>query len=115
MAVDQVSIAADLTAKIVAVNAEISTVGTLAVDSPIILSTVFTTVQSALVPFNNAIVAFDADIDITSVGGVITGPAGPVLAADLLNQASDVSQQGILVVARAFLSRVGTNIANAPG
>jgi hypothetical protein len=115
MAVDQVSIAADLTAKIVAVNAAISAVGSLEIAPPQVLKTVYAPVQDALASFESAISAYDADIDTSSVGGVVAGLPAPQLAAALLNQALDVAQQGRLVIAMAFTARVGVNVLNAPG
>lgn len=115
MSVDQTATAAQLTAAIAAVNASISTVGTLQNDSPVVLATVYAAVQSALVPFDNAIAAYDADIDTTTVAGVVAGIPVPQMISTLLVQAGDVAQQAILVVARSFVSRVGINVANAPG
>jgi hypothetical protein len=37
------------------------------------------------------------------------------LAAALLSQAFDVAQQAVLVVAEAYVSRVGVNIQDSPG
>ena len=115
MAVNQATYAAQMTAQIQSVNAVISSIGALATAPPVILQTLYTAVQSALVPYQNAIAAIDADIDITSVGRVTAGGFGPVLATSLLVQASDVAQQAILIVAEAYLTRVGINCLNAPG
>jgi NAD-dependent oxidoreductase involved in siderophore biosynthesis len=115
MAVNQAAIAAQLITQLALVNGSISTVGALQEDSPIVLQTVYNAVQNALAPFLAAIAAYDADIDTTSVGSVVTGGAGPQLAAALLNQAADVAQQARLLVAQAYVSRVGVNVLNAPG
>jgi hypothetical protein len=115
MAVAQASFATQMTAQIAAVNAVISTIGTLENNPPVILATIYTAVQSARVPFDNAIAAFDADIDGTSVGGVVAGLPAPQLATTLLNQASDVMQEWQVIIAEAYLVRVGANAFNAPG
>jgi hypothetical protein len=115
MSVAQAAFASQMTAQIAAVNAAISTIGTLENNPPVILATIYTAVQSARVPFDNAIAAFDADIDITTVGGVVPGLPAPQLAAILLNQASDVMQEWQVIVAEAYLVRVGANAFNAPG
>jgi hypothetical protein len=115
MTVNQTSFATQMTAAISAVNAVISTVGSLENDSPIIVQTIFSSVQSNRVPFDKAIAAFDADIDITSVGSVVVGKPAPVLATALLNQASDVMQEWQVIIAEAYLIRVGQNCLNAHG
>jgi hypothetical protein len=115
MTVAQASFAAQMTAQIAAVNAVISTIGTLENNPPVILATIYTAVQNARVPFDNAIAAFDGDIDQTSVGGVVPGLPAPQLAATLLNQASDVMQEWQVIIAEAYLVRVGANAFNAPG
>jgi hypothetical protein len=115
VAVDQSAMAAQLTAGIAAVNEVLSTVGSLQNTKPAVLSTVYAAVQNALAPFDDAIAAFDADIDTASVGGVTSGLPAPQLSAALLVQATDIEQQGRLVLARAFLSRAGVNLQNAPG
>jgi hypothetical protein len=115
MAVDYAAYQAEMLTKMALVNASISTVGRLDGTSPVVLATVYKAVQNALAPFNAAIAAFDADIDQDSVGGVVAGLPGPTLAAALLNQAFDVSQEAVTVTARAYVSRVGVNIANATG
>lgn len=115
MTVAQASFASQMTAQIAAVNAVISTIGTLENNPPSILATLYTAVQNARAPFDAAIAAFDADIDMTSVGGVVPGLPAPQLAAALLNQASDVMQEWLVIIAEAYLVRVGANAANAPG
>jgi hypothetical protein len=115
MAVIQSSFAAQMTAQIAAVNAVISTIGTLENNPPVILRTLYTAVQNARVPFDAAIAAFDADIDITSVGSVVPGVPAPQLAAALLNQTSDVMQEWQVIIAEAYLVRVAANAFNAPG
>jgi hypothetical protein len=116
MAVNQISFASQMTAAIAAVNAAISAVGAPLENSPpSVLNTVYAAVQNARVPFDNAIAAFDADIDTTSVGSVVIGLPAPQLAAALLNQASDLMQEWQVIVAEAYLVRVGANAANAPG
>lgn len=115
MAVNQAAVAAKLTAGIQAVNETISTVGELNSSRPDILSTVYAVVKDALIPFVEAIAAYDADIDTGSVGGVVKNLPAPQLAAVLLNQTKSVEQQARLVIAEAFLSRVGVNLNNAPG
>lgn len=115
MTVAQTTFGAQMTAQITAVNAVISTIGTLENNSPVILATLYTAVQNARVPFDAAIAAFDADIDITSVGSVVPGLPAPQLAAALLNQASDLMQEWQVIVAEAYLVRVGANAFNAPG
>lgn len=115
MAVNQAAIAAQLITQMALVKGSISTVGTMQEDSPIVLKTVYNAVQNALVPFLAAIATYDADIDTTSVGGVVAGVAAPQLATALLNQAADVAQQARLLVAQAYVSRVGVNVLNAPG
>src|SRR5260370_4164828 len=115
MAVTQSSFATQMTAQIAAVNAAIATIGTLENNPPTILATIYTAVQSARVPFDNAIAAFDADIDGTSVGGVVPGIPAPQLATALLNQASDLMQEWLVIIAEAYLVRVGVNAVNPPG
>ena len=115
MAVTQSAFGVQMTASIAAVNAVISTIGTLENSPPVIMATLYTDVQNARVPFDTAIAAFDADIDITSVGSVVPGLPAPQLAAALLNQMSDVMQEWQVIVAEAYLVRVGVNAFNAPG
>lgn len=115
MAVNQASVGAQMTAQIAAVNAVISTIGTLENSPPVILQTLYAAVQNARAPFDAAIAALDADIDITSVGSVVTGLPPPQLAAALLNQTSDVMQEWQVIIAEAYLTRVGVNAFNAPG
>lgn len=98
------------------VQASITTVGTpLQETSPVVLETVYTAVQSATVPFDQAIAAFDADIDTTTFAGVQPGVPGPINAVALLEQSADVEQLALLIVGRAYVTRVGVNINNAPG
>lgn len=115
MAVNQAAIAAQLITQLALVNGSISTVGTMQEDSPVVLQTVYNAVQNALAPFLAAIATYDADIDTTTVGSVVTGGAPPQMAIALLNQAADVAQQARLLVAQAYVSRVGVNVLNAPG
>lgn len=115
MTVTQSSYATQMTAQIAAVNKTISTIGTLQNQPTTILATIYTAVQSARVPFDNAIAAFDADIDGTSVGSVVPGIPAPQLAIALLNQTSDLMQQWLVIIAEAYLVRVGVNAFNAPG
>src|SRR5260370_31828746 len=115
MTVNQSSFASQMTAQIAAVNAAISTIGTLENNPPVILNTIYTAVQSARVPFDNAIAAFDADIDQTSVGGVVAGLPAPQLAVTLLNQASDVIEALRGVVCRGYLHAVGAHARNGRG
>jgi hypothetical protein len=115
MAVDQASIAAQATAGIVAVNAAISTVGTLQGAGITLLSTVTAAVESALPAFQFGIDALDADIDEANAGGVAAGLAPPEMAAALMVQASEMQQLATLVTAKAFLARAGINIEQAPG
>src|SRR5260221_13882404 len=102
MAVTQSSYATQMTAQIAAVNKTISTIGTLENNPPVILATIYTAVQNARVPFDNAIAAFDADIDGTSVGGVVAGLPAPQPSATLLNQGSDVMEEWAGVIAAAY-------------
>lgn len=115
MAVNQSSFGTEMTSQIAAVNQVISTIGTLANSPPVIMLTLYAAVQNARAPFDAAIAAFDADIDTTSVGSVVAGMPAPQLAAALLNQTSDLMQQWQLIVAEAYLTRVGANAYNAPG
>lgn len=115
MTVNQVSLASQMTASIGAVNAVISTIGTLENNPPVILATIYTAVQNARVPFDAAIAAFEADIDMTSVGSVVPAIPAPQLATALLNQASDLMQEWQVIIAEAYLVRVGANAFNAPG
>lgn len=115
MAVDQASIASQITAGIVAVNAAISTVGTLQGAGITVLATVSAAVESALPAFEAGIATLDDDIDEVDVGGVAAGLAAPDLAAALTAQASEMQQLATLVTAKAYLARVGVNIEQAPG
>jgi hypothetical protein len=116
MAVNYQAYAAQMLTQIALLNGSISTVGgSLQEATPVVLKTVYTAVQNALVPFQNAIAAFDADIDTTSVGGVIVGLAPPQMSVALLNQALDLEQQARLVVAEAYVARAGVNVNNSPG
>lgn len=115
MAVNQAATAAQLTAAVAAVNAAIAAVGVLQDASPEALGGVYTAVQSAVAAFEGAVAAYDADIDTTSLGGVVPGSPVPLMVASLLEQAGDVTQQAVLVVAAAYVSRVGVNVLNAPG
>jgi hypothetical protein len=115
MAVNYQQYAAEMITQMDLVNASISTAGSLDNASPTVLAVVYDAVQNALVPFQSAITAFDADIDTTSVGSVVAGDAAPQLTAALLNQAFDVAQQAVLVVAEAYVTRVGVNIQDSPG
>ena len=115
MAVNQAALAASLTAQIVAVNAAISTVGTLQDASLTVLSTVTATVESALPVFDAGVAALDADIDEVNAGGVTTGLPAPALAAALNTQASEMAQLATLLTARSYLARAGVNIEESPG
>src|SRR5579872_4395253 len=115
MAVDQVAIATRITAGITAINAAISTVGTLQGAGVNVLATVSATVQSALPAFDAGISALDADIDETDAGGVAAGLPAPDLIAALLTQASEMQQLATLVAARNYVARAGVNIEEAPG
>ena len=115
MVIDQSALAASLTAQIVAVNAAISTVGTLQGASLTVLSTVIAAVESALPVFDAGIAALDADIDEVNAGGVTTGIPGPAIVAALNTQASEVSQLATLLTARSYLARAGVNIEESPG
>lgn len=115
MTVAQNAYATQMTSAIAAVNAVLSTVGTMQYDSPIVLNTVYVAIQNARAPFDAAFQAFEADIDQTSVGGVVTGQPPPLMIAALLNQASDLNQEYNVIVAEAYLLRAGQNITLAPG
>ena len=115
MSVNYSNYAAQILTQMALVNASISTVGKLQEATPITLKPVYAAVQNALVPFQAAIAAYDGDIDNTSVGGVVAGVPAPQLAIALLNQAQDLAQQSALVIAAAYVSRVGINVNNSPG
>ena len=115
MAVAQNYYAAQMTAAIAAVNAVISTVGTMQYDSPVVLTQVYVAVQNARIPFDQAFIAFENDIDETSVGSVVVGQPPQLMAQALLNQASDLNQEYKVIVAEAYLLRAGQNVLLAPG
>ena len=115
MSVDFNGLAAKMLTQMALVNASISTVGTLQEATPITLRTVYAAVQNALAPFDSAIAAYDADIITTSVGGVILGTAAPTLASILLTQSTDVGQQSLAVIGRAYVARAAVNVLNSPG
>lgn len=115
MPVDQAEIAAQLSAGVAAVNAAISTVGTMEGAGIKVLATVSAAVENALASFDSGIAALEADIDQDEVGGVAAGLAAPELAAALTAQASEMQQLATLVTARAYLARVGVNVEEAPG
>lgn len=97
------------------VQGAISTVGDLDKANILTLNVVYAAVKNLVAPFDNAIAAYDADIDIASVGGVVVGIGPPIMAQNLLVQADDLEKQGLLVVGRAYAVRTSANIANAPG
>lgn len=97
------------------VQGAISTVGVLDSATQPALDVVYEAVADALAPFNAAIAAYEADIDTTSVGGVVSGIAPPTMSDELLVQADDVTKEADLIVARAYLSRIGASVKSAPG
>jgi hypothetical protein len=107
--------AAQMITQMALVQGSISTVGDLESATPVVLQTIYAAVKNAVAPFNAAIKAYDADIDVTSVGGVVVGFPPPLMAAQLLGQTTDVEAQGRLIVGRAYVNRIGININNAPG
>ena len=115
MAVDQAAIAAQLTAGIAAVNAAVSTVGTLQGAGITLLASVAAAVDSALPALEAGIAALDADIDPVNAGGVAAGLSAPDLAALLTTQTSEMQQLATLVTAKAYLARVGANVGEAAG
>lgn len=115
MAVNYQSYAAQMITQLALLRGTITTVGSLQQATPVVLKAVYTAVQNTLAPFQQAIAAYDADIDTTTFGGVAAGVAAPISAAALLNQALDVEQQARLVVAQAYVARAGVNINNTPG
>lgn len=115
MAVNYQSYAAQMATQLALLRGTITTVGSLQQSTPVVLKTVYAAVQNALAPFQNAIAAYDTDIDTTTFGGVVAGAPAPVSAAALLNQALDVEQQARLIVAQAYVARAGVNINNSPG
>jgi hypothetical protein len=104
-----------LTAAISAVNAAITTVGTLETASPVVLNTVYQAVQNARAPFDSALAALDSSIDMVNIGSVAAGVLGHVSAPLLLAQQQAVEQEAIILVAEAYLVRVGANVFNSPG
>lgn len=115
MSVDLNTYTAQMITQMALVQGSITTVGTLENATPKALEIVYAAVANALVPFNQAIAAYEADIDTTTVGGVVTGVAPLSVAATLLTQTDDVEQEAVLIVTRAYLARVGANINNATG
>lgn len=115
MAVAQQAYGAQMTAAIAAVNAVIATVGTMQYDSPTVLNTVYVAIQNNRAPFDQAFLAFEADIDQTSVGGVIVGQPPQLMIDELVNQASDLDQEYKVIIAEAYLLRAGQNVLLAPG
>ena len=97
------------------VNAVIATVGTMQYDSPVVLNTVYQAIQNNRWPYDQAFVAFEADIDQTSVGSVVVGQPAELMAQSLMNQASDLDQEYKVIIALAYLLRAGQNVLLAPG
>jgi hypothetical protein len=114
MSVDQQSIYTNINGAVATSLAAISTVGTLQDQPPTVLAPVNTALQDALDAINSGIAAFDADISLTSVGGVIVGPAAPDQWVTLLNQETDFLQESTLVTMRGYLGRALANVTLEP-
>lgn len=115
MAADQEFIAGELTAAITAVNAAISTVGTLQGAGIRVLASVSAAVDDGLAAFVSGINALDNDINLVDAGGVAAGMTATAMAAALTTQTSEMQQLATLVVAKAYFARVGINVRQAPG
>lgn len=115
MSLNQSSLVAGLNAALVAVQAAVTAAGRLQSASIATAAPVAAAAANALPVVAAAIAAVDADIDTTTVGGVVAGLPAPVMVQSLLRAASDVQQLATLVYTQAYLSRLATNVAQAPG
>lgn len=115
MSVDINEFTAQMATQMALVQGAISTVGDLDSANIFTLNVVYAATKNLIVPFDDAIAAYEVDIDIASVGGVVIGIGAPIMAKNLLIQADDLEKQGLLVVGRAYVVRTSANIANAPG
>jgi hypothetical protein len=105
----------NMAAALTVVNTAIPTIGTLQESPPSTIKTVYNAVQNALAPFNAAIASYDADIDTSSVGGVVATLLPLQMVTALKNQVLDVGNQAITIIAQSYVTRVASNLYNFPG
>lgn len=79
------------------------------------LAPIVTAVTAALAAIDAQASEIEAMIDETSVGGIHVGTMAPALAATLLTQTQAIADLSTLQTLRGYVSRIGANIANAPG
>lgn len=115
MSVNQSSLVAGVNAAIAAVQAAVTAAGRLQGASIATVAPVAAAAASALPALSAAVAAIDGDIDTTSVGGVVSGVPAPAMVQTLLRAASDVQQLATLVYLQAYMARLATNVAQAPG
>lgn len=115
MSVSQSSLVAGLNAALAAVQAAVTAAGRLQGASIASVAPVAAAAANALPALALAVAAIDGDIDITTVGGVVSGLPAPVMVQSLLRAASDVQQLATLLYAQSYMARLATNVAQAPG
>lgn len=115
MSVNQSSLVAGINAALATVQAAVTAAGRLQGASIVSVAPVAAAAANAIPVLAAAVAAIDGDIDITTVGGVVSGLPAPVMVQSLLRTVSDVQQLATLVYAQAYMARLATNVAQAPG
>lgn len=115
MSLNQSSLVAGVNAAIAAVQAAVTAAGRLQGASIATVAPVAAAAANALPAIAKAVAAVDSDIDTTTVGGMVSGQPAPVMVQSLLRAASDVQQLATLVYLQAYMARLATNLAQAPG
>ena len=115
MAVNQSAIATQIQAAAASAQAAVATLPSLADATLVELAPVIYAVDQAVAVFENAQAELDADISLTTVGGIVPGQPAPQLVATFVEQVSSSQQDGVLITALSYLSRIQTNLEQATG
>jgi hypothetical protein len=106
---------AAVTNAVAALEVAVAAAGTLQNAPQATLAPISAAVTAALAAIDAQAAEIEAMIDETSVGGVHVGTMAPELAATLVTQTQAVTDLAALKTLRGYVSRIGANIANAPG
>jgi hypothetical protein len=112
--IDHTALAAEVAATLDAINAGISTIGTLRTATPTVIGPLVTTVDNGQDVIEAQIDALDADIVTDSFAGIVTGVAAPELWTVLIEQTASVVQLANLLDLHAYVGRARTNLSIAP-
>jgi hypothetical protein len=115
MAVNQLPLAAAMTAAFATLQATITAAGPLANLTLPELAPINAAALAALPPFVTAITALNADIPTSTFAGMVPGAPVSQNVAALQTAASEVSQLAIALNAQAYITRISLNIGNATG